>query len=108
MCSFKCDWSLFTIKGQILKLCPPRKLLRLRKQLVKPSREISSGLAFRRAKMLALEVTPRLQQEQSPTPISLCHDLLKGGDRMEVNSGQYLLLRKLGWNNKDMRGLDLT
>jgi hypothetical protein len=36
-----------------------------------------------------LEVTPGLQQEQSPTPISLCHDLfIKRGDRMEVNSKQ--------------------
>jgi hypothetical protein len=41
-------------------------------------------------------------------PISLCHDLLKGGDRMEVNSEQYCSLRKLCWNSKDMRGLDLT
>jgi hypothetical protein len=24
------------------------------------------------------EVTPGLQQEQSPTPISLCHDLFNG------------------------------
>jgi hypothetical protein len=31
------------------------------------------------AVMLATEVTPGLQQEQSPTPISLCHDLcIKG------------------------------
>jgi hypothetical protein len=28
--------------------------------------------------MLATEVTPGLQQEQSPTPISLCHDLFNG------------------------------
>jgi hypothetical protein len=40
--------------------------------------------------MLASEVTLGLQQEQSPTPISLCHDLfIKRGDRMEVNSKQY-------------------
>jgi hypothetical protein len=29
--------------------------------------------------MLATEVTPGLQQEQSPTPISLCHDLCMKG-----------------------------
>jgi len=28
--------------------------------------------------VLASEVTPGLQQEQSPTPISLCHDLFNG------------------------------
>ena len=28
--------------------------------------------------MLASEVTPGLQQEKSPTPISLCHDLFNG------------------------------
>jgi hypothetical protein len=28
--------------------------------------------------VLATEVTPGLQQEQSPTPISLCHDLFNG------------------------------
>jgi hypothetical protein len=38
--------------------------------------------------VLATEVTPGLQQEQSPTPISLCHDLFIWGDRMEVNSKQ--------------------
>jgi hypothetical protein len=31
-----------------------------------------------RFSMLASEVTPGLQQEQSPTPISLCHDLFNG------------------------------
>jgi hypothetical protein len=39
--------------------------------------------------MLALEVTPGLQQEQSPTPISLCHDLFIEGDQVEENSEQY-------------------
>jgi hypothetical protein len=39
--------------------------------------------------MLALEVTPGLQQEQSPTPISLCHDLFIKGDKMEENLKQY-------------------
>jgi hypothetical protein len=39
--------------------------------------------------MLALEVTPGLQQEQSPTPINLCHDLFIEGDQMEENSKQY-------------------
>jgi hypothetical protein len=29
--------------------------------------------------MLATEVIPGLQQEQSPTPISLCHDLCMKG-----------------------------
>jgi hypothetical protein len=29
--------------------------------------------------VLALEVTPGLQQEQSPTPISLCHDFAFNG-----------------------------
>jgi hypothetical protein len=29
--------------------------------------------------MLASEVTPGLQQEQSPTPISLCHDFVLNG-----------------------------
>jgi hypothetical protein len=29
--------------------------------------------------MLATEVTPGLQQEQSPMPISLCHDLCMKG-----------------------------
>jgi hypothetical protein len=39
--------------------------------------------------ILASEVTPGLQQEQSPTPINLCHDLfIQRGDRMEVNSKQ--------------------
>jgi hypothetical protein len=36
-----------------------------------------------------LEVTPGLQQEQSPTPISLCHDLFIEGDQVEENSEQY-------------------
>jgi hypothetical protein len=39
--------------------------------------------------LLALEVTPRLQQEQSPTPISLCHDLFIEGDQVEENLEQY-------------------
>jgi hypothetical protein len=39
--------------------------------------------------MLASEVTPGLQQEQSPKPISLCHDLFIKGDQMEENSEQY-------------------
>jgi hypothetical protein len=37
-------------------------------------------------KMLASEVTPGLQQEQSPTPISLCHDLFIKGDRKRADS----------------------
>jgi hypothetical protein len=39
--------------------------------------------------MLALEVTPGLQQEQSLMPISLCHDLFIEGDQVEENSEQY-------------------
>jgi hypothetical protein len=35
--------------------------------------------------MLALEITLGLQQEQSPTPISLCHDFLIEGDQVEEN-----------------------
>jgi hypothetical protein len=46
--------------------------------------------------MLATEVTPGLQQEQSPTPISLCHDFVEWGDQMEVNSEISLLTPKLG------------
>jgi hypothetical protein len=34
--------------------------------------DISNGIL----KVLATEVTPGLQQEQSPTPISLCHDFV--------------------------------
>jgi hypothetical protein len=36
--------------------------------------------------MLASEVTPGLQQEQSLTPISLCHDLFIKGDRKREDS----------------------
>ena len=40
--------------------------------------------------MLATKVTPGLQQEQRPMPISLCHDFfIKRGDRMEFTSKQY-------------------
>ena len=39
--------------------------------------------------MLASEVTPGLQQEKSPMPISLCHDLFIEGDQVEENSEQY-------------------
>jgi hypothetical protein len=40
--------------------------------------------------MLASEVTPGLQQEQSPTPISLMSRFVyKMDDQMEVNSGQH-------------------
>jgi hypothetical protein len=59
--------------------------------------------------MLASEVTPGLQQEQSPTPISLCHDLFVKGDQMEEKSEPYHSNSE-NWagTSRDMRGLDLT
>jgi hypothetical protein len=49
-----------------------------------------------------------IEIEVEPDTHKFMSRFVKGGDRMEVNSGQYHSLRKLGWNNKDMRGLDLT
>jgi hypothetical protein len=47
--------------------------------------------------MLALEVTPGLQQEQSPTPISLCHDLfIKGVIEWKLTQNNIVLTLKLG------------
>jgi hypothetical protein len=46
--------------------------------------------------MLASEVTPVLQQEQIPTPISLCHDLFNGVIKWKLNHNDVVLTPKLG------------
>jgi hypothetical protein len=47
--------------------------------------------------LLATEVTPGLQQEQSPTPISLCHDLfIKGVIEWKLTQNNIVLTPKLG------------
>jgi hypothetical protein len=47
--------------------------------------------------MLATEVTPGLQQEQSPTPISLCHDLfIKGVIEWKLTQNNIVSTPKLG------------
>jgi hypothetical protein len=47
--------------------------------------------------MLASEVTPGLQQGQSPTPISLCHDLfIKEVIEWKLTQNKVVLTPKLG------------
>jgi hypothetical protein len=46
--------------------------------------------------MLASEVTPRLQQEKSSTPISLCHDLFNGVIKWKLTQNDVVLTLKLG------------
>jgi hypothetical protein len=47
--------------------------------------------------MLAMEVTPGLQQEQSPTPIILCHDLfIDGVTEWKPTQNNIVLTLKLG------------
>jgi hypothetical protein len=47
--------------------------------VVQSQRRFSTPSPATAPEMLATEVTPGLQQEQSPTPISfLCHDLFNG------------------------------
>jgi hypothetical protein len=46
--------------------------------------------------MLATEVTPGLQQEQSPTPIFLCHDLFNGVIEWKLTQQDVVLTPKLG------------
>ena len=46
--------------------------------------------------MLASEVTPGLQQEKSPTPISLCHDLFNGVIEWKLTQNDVVLIPKLG------------
>jgi hypothetical protein len=47
--------------------------------------------------LLATEVTPGLRQEQSLTPISLCHDLfIKGVIEWQLTQNNVVLTLKLG------------
>jgi hypothetical protein len=46
--------------------------------------------------LLASEVTPGLQQEQSPMPISLCHDLFNGVIKWKLTHNDVVLTPKLG------------
>jgi hypothetical protein len=46
--------------------------------------------------MLATEVTPGLQQEQSPMPISLCHNLFNGVIEWKLTQNDVVLTPKLG------------
>jgi hypothetical protein len=51
----------------------------------------------RMPEMLASEVTPGLQQEQSPMPISLCHDLfIKEVIKWKLTQNNIVLTPKLG------------
>jgi hypothetical protein len=56
----------------------------------------ASYIADRERILLATEVTPGLQQEQSPTPISLCHDLFNGVINWKPTQDGVVLTPKLG------------
>jgi hypothetical protein len=58
--------------------------------VVQSQGKFSTSSSATMPEMLATEVTPGLQQEQSPTPISLMSRFVyKRDDQMEVNSEQY-------------------
>jgi len=50
--------------------------------------------------MLAMEVTPGLQQEQSLTPINLCHNLFNGVIKWKLTQDDVVLTLKLGQASK--------
>jgi hypothetical protein len=57
---------------------------------------ISDEIVVQTVYVLATEVTPGLQQEQSPMPISLCHDLFNGVIEWKLTQDDVVLTLKLG------------